>query len=221
VNILVETIEKARRWLQGKAGVDAERVSLWGVSKGAELALLAASHYEWVDRVVACVPSSFVWAGFGRAAAEGERYSSWTIQGQPLPFIPHDGFEDSVQGKLSLAGVHQRSLEGSSQERVEAARIPIEKTKAKLLLLGASKDQVWPSGRMVRQIEDELRRVDRGDQVKTFVFEGASHFICGGGGEVTRINPIVKPEGDRPSPEASARAAARAWAETERFLALP
>jgi hypothetical protein len=74
---------------------------------------------------------------------------------------------------------------------------------------------------MVRQIEDELRRVDRGDQVTTFVFEGASHFICGGGDEVTRINPIVKPEGDSPSPEASARAAARARAETERFLALP
>ena len=47
---------------------------------------------------------------------------------------------------------------------------------------------------MVRQIEDELRRAGRGDQVTAFVFEGASHFICGGGSEVTRINPIVKPE---------------------------
>lgn len=219
VNIPVETIEKARKWLLGRPGVDAERVSLWGVSKGAELALLAASHYKWVDRVVACVPSSFVWAGFGRSADEPS--SSWTIQGQPLPFIPYDSFEDSVHGNLSLAGVHERSLEKISQDRVEAARIPVEKTNAKLLLLGASRDQVWPSGRMARQIQDELRRAGRGDQVTTFVFEGASHFICGGGGDATRVNPIVKPEGNSPSPEASAHAAVRAWVETKRFLALP
>src|SRR5262249_16278977 len=87
LNIPVETVNIAREWLQKKPDVDTERIALWGVSKGAELALVAAAQYGWVDRVAACVPSSFVWAGFGRATAEGEAPSSWTVGGRSLRFI--------------------------------------------------------------------------------------------------------------------------------------
>jgi hypothetical protein len=68
---------------------------------------------------------------------------------------------------------------------------------------------------MVREMEDTLKRAGHSQQVISFVFEGASHNICGEGDEMTRMNPIINPEGSSPEPEASARASARAWAENE------
>jgi len=221
VNIPVETIEKARAWLKAQPHVNAERVTLWGASKGAELALVAAAHYDWVERVVGCVPSSLVWEGFGRALAANEVLSSWTIAGRSLPYIPYDHFEDYTHGKLSMAAVHQRSLDVAPKDRAEAARIPIEKTHARLLLLGAERDQIWPSAPMTRQIQETMRRAGRAKQVTAFVFDESDHLICGTGSSPTRINPVIKPEGNSPTPEASARAAAKAWAETKKFLARP
>jgi dienelactone hydrolase len=201
--------------------VDAERVALLGFSKGAEFALVVAAHYEWVDRVAACSPSSFVWEG---AALQGPvpvlaGRSSWSIQGRPLPFIPYDRdlADAAFQGKLSGLTLHERSLEAASKSTLEAARIPVEKIRARMLLLGAGSDQTWPSATMVRRIEDDIRRVDHSNQVTAFVFEGASHgSVFGVGDEMTRINPISYPE-----PQACARAAAKAWAETKKFLARP
>jgi len=224
VEIPVETVDKARAWLRNKPNVDAERVALWGLSKGAEFALVAAAHYEWVDRVVACVPSSLVWDGFTPTPPLPAGRSSWSFQGRPLPFVPYDRdlFEDSMRGKLSGFAMRQRSLERVSESTLEAARIPVEKIRATLLLLGAGNDEVWPSGDMVRRIEDELRRAGHSNQVSALVFEGASHVsVFGVGDEMTRINPIIKPEGGSPTPDACARAAAKAWAETKRFLERP
>ena len=127
-----------------------------------------------------------------------------------------------MRGKLSGFAMRQRSLERVSESTLEAARIPVEKIRATLLLLGAGNDEVWPSGDMVRRIEDELRRAGHSNQVSALVFEGASHVsVFGVGDEMTRINPIIKPEGGSPTPDACARAAAKAWAETKRFLERP
>src|SRR5262249_26105037 len=99
-----------------------------------------------------------------------------------------------------------------------AARIPIENSNARILLLGATRDHVWPSAEMTRELERALLAANKTDHVTALVFEGASHFICGTGEEMQRITPIVNPEGNNPSPEATARAAAQAWAATKRFL---
>lgn len=223
VNIPVEVVGKARAWMQARPNVRADHVALLGTSKGAELALIAASHFDWVDRVVACAPSDVVWSGFGRMPAPGEEYSSWTLAGRPLPYIPYLGekpFEDFEQGRLSVAAIHVRSFVRTPADRVEAARIPIEHTKAKLLLLGASRDELWPSGDMTRRIEKTMKEAGLGGQVSALVFEGSGHFFFAGtGDQPTRINPGIKPEGDKPLPEATARASAQAWQETKWFLA--
>ena len=218
VDIPVEVLATARTWLTEQPGVDAGSVAVWGVSKGAEFALVAAAHYDWIDRVVACVPSDVVWSGFGRAPAAGEVYSSWSVGGKGLPYIPYDHYEDALQGKFSAAFVHQRSLQAASDEERAAARIPIEKTRAKLLLLAATNDVVWPSGAMTAAMVEHLRKAGRGDAVREMIFPDASHFICGTGSEVRRLNPVHKPEGNDPTPEADAHAAEAGWRETKKFL---
>ena len=218
IDVPVEEIATTRAWLSQQSGVDARQVAVWGVSKGAELALVAASHYDWIDRAVACVPSSVVWSGFGRPPAPGEVYSSWSIAGVGLPYIPYDHYEDALNRKFSAAFVHQRSLDKASEEQRRAARIPVEKTRARLLLLAGSKDVVWPSAAMTADIEATLRAAHLDAIAKAYIFPDASHYICGTGSEPRRINPVLKPEGDNPTPEADAHAAAVGWQQTKLFL---
>jgi hypothetical protein len=71
------------------------------------------------------LPSSVVWSGFGRDPMPGEVYSSWSVQGHSLPFIPYDNYSDVLQGRLSAAAVHRRSLEKASPTDRAAARIPV------------------------------------------------------------------------------------------------
>ena len=218
IDIPVETLASARAWLLQQPGVDARKVAVWGVSKGAELALVGAAHYDWIDRVVACVPSSVVWSGFGRPPAPGEVYSSWSLAGTGLPYIPYDRYEDVLSNKLSASFVHTRSLEKATPEQQAAARIPIETTSAKLLLLAAAKDHVWPSSRMTHDIETTFRNAGRQNQLTAIIFPDASHYICGTGSDPQRINPVHNPEGNDPSPEAVAHAAETSWQQTKAFL---
>lgn len=218
MNIPVEIVSEARDWLLQQPDVDARQLAVYGGSKGAELALLAASEYSWIDRVVACVSSSVVWAGFGRAVKPGEDPSSWTLNGRPLPYIPYDNYDEALQGRISAGAVHRRSLTKASADLRQASRIPIEKSTARILLLGATRDTVWPSGSMTRDIEQTMKKAGKSTQLETLVFENASHFICGTGPEIRKINPHLNPEGDHPLPEADGRASGEGWRRTREFL---
>ena len=218
IDIPVEVLATARKWLMAQPGVEAQTLAVWGASKGAELALVGAAHYAWIHRVVACVPSSVVWSGFGRPPASGEVYSSWSIDGTGLPYIPYDNFQDALDRKFSSAFVHQRSLDKASPEQRAAARIPIERSDARFLLLAAAKDVVWPSATMTNDIDASLRAAHKESSMKAIIFPEASHYICGTGSEPRRINPVHKPEGDDPTPEADAHAVATSWKATKAFL---
>ena len=79
--IPVDRLVEVRAWLAQQPGVDAERIGIWGASKGAEFALIAASHYNWINAVAAIVPSDLVWEGWGAA---GPSRSSFSFGGKPF-----------------------------------------------------------------------------------------------------------------------------------------
>jgi dienelactone hydrolase len=128
---------------------------------------------------------------------------------------------DALDRKFSSAFVHQRSLDKADPEQLAAARIPVEKSDARFLLLAATKDLVWPSARMTRDIEASLLEAHKGSEAKAIIFPEASHYILGTGSEPKRINPVHKPEGDDPTPEADANATETSWKETKAFLREP
>ncbi len=221
VNVPVETLANARAWLMQQPAVDASTVAVWGISKGAEFALVGAVEYPWISRVVACVPSSVMWTGFGRALVPGESDSSWSFGGRGLPGIGRDGWEDVTNLRWSSAFVHQRSLDMASEEELGRLAYPLNGFRQKMLLLTADKDVVWPSALMARQIEATLRSNGEKDRERSMVFPNASHYICGTGSELRRVDPVHRPEGDDPSPEADAHAAETSWEATKFFLRLP
>ena len=208
-NVPVETIGRARTWLASRPEVASSRIGLIGGSKGAELALVAATVYPWVKAVVGCVPSDAVWAGYGREPRPGELLSSWTVEGRPLPFIAYDRYEDVFSGRATAAEVHVRSRLKSDAAAVEAARIPIQRITAPLLLLSGGKDQVWPSAVMSATIAAEAQR--RGaPRVMHLSWPDAGHNICG-----TGTAPVRETGSDG---AADARASGEAFRATLRFL---
>ncbi len=150
IDIKVEVISSARDWLAARPEVDGSRFALYGVSKGAEFALLAATRYEWITAVVAVVPSDVVWEGYAADAGQNTARSSWSVGGEALPFVPLFAFDAKQEGLYRTNTERYQRSRAFHADRVAAARIPVEKTGAKLLLLASDRDEVWASGAMAR-----------------------------------------------------------------------
>lgn len=179
-DIPVDRLAAVRDWLATQPGIDAGRIGVWGVSKGAEFALIAASRYPWLKAVAAIVPSDVVWEGWG---VPGQRPSSFAFGGSPLAYVPYDGIEAefakySTGGKPDLLRAH---VDGRAKnpDRVAAARIPIEVYAGPVLVAGGGRDTIWPSAAMTRAIEATRKAAKR--PVVAIVEEAAGHALAGPG----------------------------------------
>ncbi|RVX46700.1 hypothetical protein EDD27_9598 [Nonomuraea polychroma] len=125
------------------------RICLLGSSKGAEAALLTSIHDPRVDGVVAMSPTSVVWGNIG-PGLDGQQHpyrSSWTWKGQPLPFVPYDDdwrAAEPANGPKAIRGWYERS-ERTFADLLPTAGIPIEETRADVLLVAGGDDAMWPS----------------------------------------------------------------------------
>lgn len=183
-NTPVEMLQLARDWLATRPEADVNRIGLIGNSKGAEFAMVGAATYDWVRAAVGCVPSDVVWEGDTAHAPAGQA-SSWSRGGTPLPYIQLHPWVDANQDfRPDNFFDNTERYEHSRRDRpreAAAARIPIERTRARLLLLGGDRDEVWASGRMSRNIVATMRRAGRGRQAEALTFARAGHQICGDG----------------------------------------
>jgi hypothetical protein len=66
---------------------DCDRVLVLGTSFGAEAALLTGAHSPHVSAVIAFAPTDVVWGG---VRPDGGATSHWTLDGEPLPYVPFD-----------------------------------------------------------------------------------------------------------------------------------
>ncbi|MEQ4721943.1 acyl-CoA thioester hydrolase/BAAT C-terminal domain-containing protein [Nonomuraea sp. B19D2] len=125
------------------------RICLLGASKGAEAALLTSIRDPRVDGVVAISPTSVVWGnvGPGRDGQQRPYRSSWTWKGQPLPFVPYDDdwtAAEPANGPVAIRGWYERS-ERTFADMVRTAEIPVEESRADVLLVAGGDDEMWPS----------------------------------------------------------------------------
>ena len=144
-DIPLERLDQAWGWLAQQPEVDAGRIGVVGTSKGAEFALLAAVRMPWIKAVIAMVPTDVVWEGWGLGVVAGAR-SGFAWQGQALPFVPYEGFEQETAGFAIGAPVRLRRLQDAGRaahpQRAVLARIPVERITAALMVVGGLDDQV-------------------------------------------------------------------------------
>ena len=210
IDIRVDQLAELRQALAGMEGVDVERFGLFGASKGAEFALVAASRYPWIDSVVAYAPTDVVWEGWGleMVEAEGTR-SSFSFGGEPLPFVPYRGF---VEGLLAGPAADLRAIHENGRadhpDKAAAARIPVEAYAGELMLVAGEKDAQWNSADAARAIADA--RVGR--HTELLVYAEADHDLVGDGGP----RDAARSGG---TPEANAAARQDAWPRVVAFMA--
>jgi dienelactone hydrolase len=216
LNIPLEHIPNAKAWLTSQLGE--HQLVVYGMSKGAEFALLAASHFTEVDGVVAVVPSDVVWEGYtGASDGKGEA-SSWSLNGQPLPYIPLFPFDPSKEGLY-----HTNTLRYSRSRQRHAhlepvVRIPIEQSHAKLLLLAGDKDEVWASGEMSRNVVEQMILAGKGAQVTVKIYPDAGHQLSGTGTFPIWLYGKQEPHEFNKNILSEGYAAADAWRRTVAFL---
>jgi dienelactone hydrolase len=174
VEIPLDYIEAAVRWLQDREEVSGDRVGLIGASKGAELALLSATRFPAVGAVVAYAPSSVVFAGIS-FGGEGRRRSSWSHHGTPMPFVPYaPRSRPAIRWRgFALAPMYRAALDNSAP--AAAAAIPIEQTHAGVLLLSGGRDSMWPSSEMADNLVARSARCGANDQVVHLRYDDAGH----------------------------------------------
>ena len=223
-NIPLEYFGTAIAWLGRQTDAHRDRIAVMGMSKGGELALLLGSYFpELVRAVVGVVPSSVVWPGFGKGL-----HSSWTYQGQSLPFVPtptgwfktKSFFRMLAARPIAFRNMYESALK--NHQAVARATIPVEKIRCPVLLISGSDDQVWPSARMSRMIMERLA-----SHGFAYPYE---HVCCEGAGHTFRCpyTPATLSRSKHPSmpvevllggnPLAQARGQLEAWQRTLQFL---
>ncbi|MEM8725693.1 MAG: acyl-CoA thioester hydrolase/BAAT C-terminal domain-containing protein, partial [Pseudomonadota bacterium] len=127
--IPVDKAKTAKDWLSDRPEIRGEDIAVYGVSKGAEFALLAGSFIDGFAAIAAIVPTDVVWEGWG--TDDGTRPSSFSWQGEPLPFVPYDGMNEEFanptgpNGRPRLRLPHDKGR-NANPDRAVAARINVE-----------------------------------------------------------------------------------------------
>ncbi len=209
--IEVRQLDAVRDWLRRRSDVDASRIGLFGASKGAEFALLAASHLDWIKAVVAVTPSDVVWEGYGWDTEPGTK-PSFALDGKALAFVPYKGFDEEFMRFGSGQPVHLRRPHDQGRAAHPAAavraRIPVERYKGALLLLAGQDDQLWNSAAMAHNIAE--RRSEAGLATELLVYSDAGHYLIGDGwSPTTHYNAGLKQSGGTPQGTARAQIDAR------------
>lgn len=220
VEIPLEYIEAAIRWLADRPEVTGPPVGVVGGSKGAELGLLAAATFpDLIGPVVAFAPSSVVFFGLDPigGGADAVRRSSWSYQDRPFPFVPYpaDVEPERTERGLAFEPIYTAAL--ASEPAVRAAAIPIEQARGPILLVSGDDDRMWPSARMAAMILDRLADHDRAAETIHICYPGVGHQLL--------ASAPTRAASDRRlafdyggSDEADTKARADAWARAGVFL---
>lgn len=204
-DIPVDRLAEVRDALRARGDVQMDRIGLYGVSKGAEFVLAAASRIDGFAAVAAIVPSDVIWEGWG-AGTTAARSSSFSWRGEPMAFVPYLDmgrvFRPPSDGERVAMRVPHAEGRLAHPDAVDPARIRVEDIDAPVFLLGGGRDQVWDSGLMAVNIAKT--RADAGRVTETLVFADAGHGLSG-----PPQNP-TRPE--------NARAKAAAWPALNAFF---
>ncbi len=182
--IPLEYFEAALGWLGAQPEIDAERIGVLGISRGAELALLLATKFPAIHAVAAYAPSSVAWAAGGRDKATGEIIPSWTWQGLPVPFAPMPlrGFmwRSAIPVAVLRRPVMFRNLFRAglrNRETIERASIPLERMRGPILLISGGDDHLWPAAEMSEAVVARLKKNHFTHSVEHLHYPRAGHML--------------------------------------------
>lgn len=223
-NVPVETVGKAIADVAARPDVDPNRIAILGISKGGELALLAASLYQEIHAVVAVVPSPFAWQGIGQGPGAPE--SSWTYRSKPVPYVPYGTAMGAQFGAAIITHAPidlRKGYDASYQEHrasVPAAMFHLENIRGPVLFVAAGDDGIWNSPLQSQIGMDYLRQHHHPYADRYENYPGAGHIFLFSSSDrpmtTAPMGPFTLRLGG--TPEANAKAREEAWPKIFEFL---
>ena len=176
----LEYFEKVFQWIKTNALTQMSEIYLHGTSKGGELALLLASRYPQVKKVVAIEPHAYCFQALN-GMMSGNLVSSWAYGGTSIPFIPVDNdifFEElkkDVENNVpfGFASTYKRAIRKSVNR--EEARIKIENASADILLVCGKSDNIWNSYDGCLELLKASKAHNSGSKVSLLAYEDMGH----------------------------------------------
>lgn len=154
-------VEELNKYLEvHRDRIDTDCIGVFGTSKGGELALLLGSYFPQFKFVVGIVPSN---VAFQSTKISLFKSSSWSYQGQEVPFVPYPLFSwKTISGvfswlfgsRVDMLDMHIDALK--NKQAVDAATIRVENINGPVFLLSGQKDPWWPSTEMSNLVMQRL-----------------------------------------------------------------
>ncbi|MDQ0257018.1 dienelactone hydrolase [Evansella vedderi] len=217
----IEQVHQAVDWLKHHPKADKEKILIFGSSKGAELALLAASKNKDIKGVIAYSPSQYVFQGLDLK----RKKSSWSEQEKEVPYVPFSytigDFLKIIKSRFSkveidFSNIYKRSIEKYEQKDNRAAEIPVERIGGPILFVSGDEDALWPSVQMTEQMLNRLQKHSFPFDIKHLTYKQAGHIL------VQPYLPSLPENGETASyggtPMENAISGESAWKETLKFI---
>lgn len=180
-NVPIDPLEAAAKRLHD---MGYEKVGLWGISKGAELALVAGSLLpELVNAVIAVAPMNTVCQGFvkekGISFLPG---SSWSFHGKELPYSSY-GMEKFPLGEILRKSIKIKDVTMYDlylplvQNPNPDAVIQVEKITGPVLLISSKMDNMWPSELAAKKIMERLQEHNFSYDYQHLSYDYGSHLF--------------------------------------------
>ncbi len=161
-----------------------EKVGLWGISKGAELALTAGSLLPGlINAVIAVAPMNTVCQGFakekGISLIQG---SSWSFHGKELPYTAFKTekfplgsiiYKSLLAGEVTMYDLYLPVVQHPEPDAV----IKVENITGPVLLISSKMDTMWPSELAAEEIMKRLREHDFPYYYRHLSYDCGSHMF--------------------------------------------
>lgn len=181
-SIPLEVVERAAHWLHTKGY---HRVGIWGISMGAEYALLCASYLpELITCAVAVNPLHVCGQAMQVRTEKVSKTgllegSAFSFRGHDIPWAPLRFDRKQIwRDSWALRGPDLRSCyAGVMTNPPVESLIPVEQISGPILLLSAGGDTMWNSGAAAKLLKKRLLEKRFPHAVEHWHYEYASLFL--------------------------------------------
>ena len=180
-SIPVDMFLPAAQYLRTKKGI--EHISIYGQSMGSIFAVLAAQYIGGFENLILVSPTHVPFEGTlkDKKTMTGRSVATW--KGSDIPFVTADfskvkagKYQKHPDAKCKVTGMWAAYHDAyKDAAKVNEARLSVEKSDARVLLIAGDEDEAWPAEYSVREIEKDLKSVGYDKDVKVIVYPHGSH----------------------------------------------
>lgn len=176
-NVPLEYFENAIKWINQRGDIDPNNLTIFGRSRGGELALLLGSTFKELTSVIAVSPSPILFQCRNKSI-------TWKYKNMNIPFLKLkinvgffliSAFFDIIHKRaIDFSKVYLKAIK--NYDDIKEKFIPIQKINGPILFISGKYDNIWPSQKLCQFSVKRLAELKFPFKYKILNYE-AGHYI--------------------------------------------